>query len=133
MNLEEKKNEILCPKIQPHLYGYDSYFQFFVSLYSKKKLPNVILLTGNKGLGKSTFIYHFINYLLSQGEANPCSLQKFEIDQNNSSFKLILNGTHPNFFLLENISSSEYIKIDQVRNLLTFLNKSILSKNLRIV
>lgn len=133
MNLKEKNNEILHPKIQPYLYGYDSYFQFFTSLYNKKKLPNVMLLTGIKGLGKSTFVYHFINYLLSHGEANPYSLPKFKINQNNFSFKLIQNGTHPNFFLLENTFSNEYIKIEQVRNLLGFLNKSILSKNLRIV
>ena len=60
--------KIIEPKNQINLYGYENYFNSFKTLYEKNKLPNAILLSGPKGLGKSTFAYHFINYLLSKDE-----------------------------------------------------------------
>ena len=46
------------------------YFDFFDKLYHNSKLPHAVLLSGIKGLGKATFAYHFINYLLSYNENN---------------------------------------------------------------
>ena len=60
--------ELLNPKEQLLLYGYDEYFQNFVNLFEAKKLPNSLLISGAKGIGKCTFIYHFINFLLSKNE-----------------------------------------------------------------
>ena len=93
---------IIDPKAQLNLYGYENYFASFVKLHKKNKLPNVILLSGLKGVGKSTFVYHFVNYLLSQDEVNKYMLSNFKIHEDNASFKLIQNNMHPNFFLLEN-------------------------------
>ena len=128
-----KKINISEPINQLRLYGYEDYFISFKKLYEKNKLPNTILLTGQKGIGKSTFIYHFINYMLSQYEKDKYSLENFTINENNSSFKLIQNHVHPNFFLLKNSLSGENIKIDQVRNLLKFLSKTAYSQNIKIV
>ena len=128
-----KKIDICEPRGQSRLYGYDDYFHSFRNLYKKNKLPNVILLSGQKGLGKSTFAYHFINYLLSKSEENEYSLKDFTINTNNSTFKLIQDQIHPNLFLLENILSEKDIKIDQVRKLLKYLSKSTYLQNLKIV
>ena len=128
-----KKKEIIEPRNQLNLYGYDNYFHSFKNLHEKNKLPSVILLSGPKGLGKSTFAYHFINFLLSYGEENEYSLKNFKINSDNLTFRLIQNGTHPNFFLLKNISQGENIKIDQTRNLLKYLNKTTYSKGTKIV
>ena len=121
------------PKNQLKLYGYENYFYSFKNLYEKKKLPNIILLSGQKGLGKSTFAYHFINYLLSQNDENKYSLDNFTIDSNNSTFKLIQQQIHPNFTLLDSDTAKENIKIEQVRNLLKLLSKSTYSKDIKIV
>ena len=125
--------EILSPKKQLQLFGYDDYFNSFIKLFNKNKLPNTILLSGLKGSGKATFTYHFINYLFSYREQDKYSVSNFTISSDNKSYKRLCNNIHPNFFLLENTFSNAYIKIEQVRKLLGFLNKSILSKNLRIV
>ena len=45
----------LNPVSQLFLYGHHSEFNNFINLYKKKKLPNKILLSGEKGIGKSTF------------------------------------------------------------------------------
>ena len=60
-----KEIELIHPISQIKLFGYDNYFNLFKNLYKNNKLPNVILLSGTKGIGKSTFSYHFINYILS--------------------------------------------------------------------
>ena len=54
------------------------------------------------------------------------------IDPNNSTYKLIQNGTHANLFILDAIDD-ENIKIDQIRKLLLFLNKSTYYKSVKIV
>ena len=131
--ITNKKISICEPKDQLKLYGYENYFHTFKSFYEKNKLPNVILLSGQKGLGKATFAYHFINYLLSQNEEDKYSLESFTINANNSTFKLIQNQVHPNFLLLENNLLNENIKIEQVRNLLKFLSKTTYSRDIKIV
>ena len=127
-----KVEEVTKPKSQLNLYGYESYFKFFNKLYEQDKLPNSILISGQKGLGKSTFTYHFINFLLSKGEKNEYNRRDYLIDPNNSTYKLIQSGIHTNLFILDAIDG-ENIKIDQIRKLLLFLNKSTYYKSLKIV
>ena len=133
MNTNTENIEILPPKNQLHLFGYKDYFNLFVKLFQKKKLPNTILLSGLKGSGKATFAYHFANYLLSYKEQNKYSTNNFTINPNNKSYKLLCNYTHPNFFLLESNSLDGNIKIEKVRDLLRFLNKSTYYLNIKIV
>ena len=52
----------LLPENQLDLYGFDSYFDKFNKLFSKKKLPKAILISGQKGIGKSVFVNHFISF-----------------------------------------------------------------------
>ncbi len=127
-----KVEEVTKPKSQLNLYGYESYFKFFNKIYEQDKLPNSILISGQKGLGKSTFTYHFINFLLSKGEKNEYNRRDYLIDPNNSTYKSIQSGTHANLFILDAIDD-ENIKIDQIRKLLLFLNKSTYYKSVKIV
>ena len=83
--------EILNPKSQLDLFGYNKLFDSFITLNKKKKLPNVMLFSGAKGLGKATFAYHVINYLLSIGEDNKYLSENFRINPDNVSFKLLQN------------------------------------------
>ena len=84
--------EILPAKNQLRLFGFEDYFNYFIKLYEKSKLPNSILLSGPKGLGKSTFAYHIINYLLSKDEEKKYSIKDFAIDEDNLSYKLLKNN-----------------------------------------
>ena len=133
MSKKKEISEILNPKKQLQLFGYDYYFHSFSKLFHKGKLPNTILLSGPHGIGKATFTYHFINYLLSQNETDMYSVENFTINPNNKSYKLLMENLHPNFFLIDNNSSLNDIKIDDVRNLTNFLKKSTFSSDLKIV
>ena len=130
MNIE---NEIIEPKQQLNLYGYEVYLKAFFNLYCANKLPNILLLSGNKGIGKATFAYHFINSILSKNEDHKYDFDKQKINSSNLSYNLIQNGSHPNFFLLDNSNVDENIKIQQVRNLLSFLSKTTYSQSLKII
>jgi len=133
MNLDKKKFEIIKPKNRLNLYSYEKNFDNFIKMYKSGKLPNTILLSGPKGSGKATFVYHFVNYLFYDEKNDNYDLKKFSINPNNQSFLQIQNNTHPNFYLLENEFFDTDIKIEQVRNLKKFLYKSTYLKNVKIV
>ena len=77
MKTADESIEILSPKNQLCLFGYEDYFSSFIKLYDEKKLPNSILLSGPRGLGKATFSYHIINYFLSGNEEKKYSVEDF--------------------------------------------------------
>ena len=133
--IDKQKNitEILHPINQLSLYGYKNYFNSLKTLFDKKKLPNSLLISGPKGTGKSTFIFHFVNYLLSLKEKNNYSYDELRINSENTSYKLINNNTHPNVFLDDINSSGKDIKIEEVRKLINFINKSTYLNDLKIV
>ena len=96
--IKNQKIEIAHPKNQLRLFGYDAYFKSFVKLFEKEEMPHCVLLSGAKGLGKSTFTYHFINYLFSKTEKNSYSINDLIINKENLSYKLLHKNIHPNFF-----------------------------------
>ncbi len=112
------------PILQTKLYGLKINFEEIVSLFNSNKLPSKILLSGSKSCGKSTLAYHFINYIFSINENNSYNIELNEINPNNNSFKLIKNGSHPNFHLIDLIDDKKSIEISQIRNMINYTNKS---------
>ena len=108
MNLQTLKSNN-----QKKLFNYNSFFLNVVNLYNKNKLPNKILFSGPKGIGKSTFAYHLLNYIFSKNEEFKYNLKNFEIDGLNKSYNLILNNTHPNFHLIDLAEDKNVIEISQ--------------------
>ena len=121
------------PSQQYVLHGLDKYFNELVNLYNEKKLPSKILLTGKKGSGKATMAYHFINYVLSNFEENNYDLEKFTINEDNKSYRLLLGKSNPNFFLIDLIDEKKNIEINQIRQLINYLNKSNFNKRPRFI
>ena len=125
-------NEIK-PINQTKLYGLNNYLVKFIELYKNEKFPNKILLSGLKGIGKSTLAYHFINYILSQDQEYRYNLDSFEIKSENQSFKTVLNGSNPNLYSIDISSEKKFIDIDQIRVLISNLNKSSFNEKPRFV
>ena len=100
MKFKKNSSSITSSKNQLTLFGYENYFNSFIKLFNFGSLPRVTLLTGPKGLGKATFLYHFINFILSKNEDKNYSISNYKINENNLSYKLLINNTHPNFFYL---------------------------------
>ena len=125
--------EVLKPINQLTLYGYSNLFHNINNIFQNGANSKSILISGSKGLGKFTFAYHLANYLLSKNEEHSYSINNFKINEENKTYKLMQEGIHPNFFLLKNAKSEKMIKIDQVRDLITFTSKSTYSKGMKIV
>ena len=123
----------LIPSTQLKLFIYGNELNNFVSLYKRNKLPNRILLKGRKGIGKCTLAYHLINFILSEKEDFAYNTDSLKIDERNKSYKLILNGSSPNFFLIDIESDKKYIDISQIRSLIKNLNTSSLNNKPRFI
>ena len=123
----------LKPSENIELFGMDHYFNEIKNLYNQKKMPNKILLSGKKGLGKSTLAYHIINYILSFNEEYKYDVDEFKINKNNKSFKLIQNLSHPNFYLIDLIDEKKNIDVAQIRKMITHTNKSCFNNNPRFI
>ena len=123
----------LNPTNQLSLYGHHLEFCNFIDLYKNKKLPNKILLSGEKGIGKSTLSHHIINCILSFDEDHFYDEKNFKINPNNKSFKLILNKSNPNFISIDIDDDKKSIDINQIRNLILTLNKSSFNTKPRFV
>ena len=123
----------LNPSNQLSLFGHHAEFQNFSNLYLNKKLPNKILLSGEKGIGKSTLAHHFVNFVLSSEEDYSYDVKNLVINPENKSFKLIINKSNPNFISIDVNDDKKSIDINQIRNLIITLNKSSFNKKPRFV
>ena len=123
----------LNPSNQLSLFGHHSDFQNFQNLYLDKRLPNKILLSGEKGIGKSTLAYHLVNFILSIDDDLSYDVKNFLINPENKSFKLIINKSNPNFISIDVIDDKKSIDINQIRNLISTLNKSSFNNKPRFV
>ena len=118
---------------QTKLYELDVKFNHLVNLHIQKKLPTKILLSGPKGIGKCTLSYHLINFILSENEVFSYDLKSLCINKDNKSFKLIQNGSSPNFTLVDVDVEKKNINILQIRNLINNLNKSSFNSKPRFI
>ncbi len=123
----------LIPSNQTKLYGLENELDEFIRLFSNNKLPNKIIFSGQKGIGKTTLCYHLINFILSKDEEYSYDVNNYEISQENKSFKLIQNGSNPNFSLIDIKPDKKFIDIDQIRNLIQNLNKSSFNQKPKFV
>ena len=123
----------LSPINQTNLFLLDNYLLEFVELYKKKRLPTKILLSGDKGLGKSTLAFHLVNYILSISEEHPYIVKDSKINPDNKSYKLAINGSNPNLLLVDTLIEKKNIDINQIRELINNLNKSSFNSKERFV
>jgi len=123
----------LSPSTQINLFGLNNFFLELTNLFDQKKFPNKILLSGEKGSGKCTLAYHIINYILSKDEDFAYDKENFLINEQNKSFKLIQNRSNPNFNLIDISEDKKFIDINQIRDLISNINKSSFNDKIRFV
>ncbi len=123
----------LNPLTQINLFEHKEVFNQLYKLSKNDTLPNKILLSGEKGIGKSTLAYHLINLVLSENEENPYDFKNNKINPDNKSYKLILNKSNPNFYLIDVLDEKKNIDINQIRELIVNLNKSSFNNKKRFV
>ena len=123
----------LKPSENNYLFGMSYFFNEIIDLYNNKKMPNKILLSGKKSLGKSTLAYHIINYILSSNEDYKYIIEEFMINKENKSYKLVQNRSHPNFYLIDLIDEKKNIDVTQIREMIVYTNKSCFNNMPRFI
>ena len=123
----------LKPSENTQLYCMNNFFNMITNLYHEKKMPTKILLSGKKGMGKSTLAYHVINYILSINEDYKYDSNKLIINKDNRSFKLVQNNSHPNFYLIDLLNDKKNIDVAQIREMISYTNKSSFNNMPRFV
>ena len=106
---------------------------FISNLYVDRKLPQTILFTGEKGIGKLNVAYHLINFILSKDEENEYCMTTNKINSNNKTYNLLLKNIHPNLFLISLKDKKKNIDIEQIKNMKNFLNITSFSNKPKIV
>ncbi len=108
-------------EISNKLIGYKQEIDFFVNLYKNNKLPKVILLNGESGIGKYTFLLHLIYFLENNREYKENNTIESEIIKN------------PNILILKKNHEDSGINIDQVKKLISFTKLKSFNNNNKFV
>ena len=112
------------------LFGLKKYFLDFVELYNNNYFPKVILISGNKGIGKFTLAFHLVNYFLSTKTKYEYDLKNMMINKKSDYFGNIINGTNENLVHIKN-DNEKKITIDEIRNIKKKFNSSLMNKKPR--
>ncbi len=112
-----------------NLFNLKENFEFISNLYANKNLPKVLMLTGNKGSGKSTLINHF---LYSIFDIYNYDKKTFSISKNSNFLKQFQNNIFTNIIYL-NGANYRSVKIDDIRDLKKKISQSTISGNDRFI
>ena len=123
----------MLPNEQLRLIGYKDVFGELLKIHKENKMPSKILFSGKKGIGKSIFAHHFVNYVFSYDETYAYDINKNEIDPKNRSLIFVQKNIHPNFFYINKKKDKKNIEISQIRELDAFINKSSFNNKLKII
>lgn len=113
------------------LISHEQYLNNFITFYEKRSFPNVLMLSGKKGIGKYTLVNHFLNYIFNKNTKTPYDLVNKSINENSPFYKSILNNTSQDILYL-NINNKK-VKIDDIRNLRNILSKKTFNSNPRFI
>ena len=114
------------------LISMNKYFNEMVQLHDTESFPKVLLLSGKKGIGKFTLVFHFLNYIFSKKDNLNYNTEDKIIDVNSNFYNSIINQNCADVIFLQAIEGKN-IKIDDVRNLKSTLSSSSLSTNPRFI
>lgn len=125
MNLDKYFN----PKESSVLIGYEKKFNLFRKIIEENKFPKAILISGNKGLGKSTFVNHLMHFYFDKDNYN---------EKNNTILKKGFFSSQYKENLFPNInylpgSAYKNVTIEDVRNLKNKLSKTPINNLKRFI
>ena len=148
----------LDPSANSYLIGHDEAVKLFLTAYNSKNLHHGWLITGDEGIGKATFAYKIARFLLSAVEGKEYT--SLDIDISSPVFAQVQQKSHPDFKVLErdytetdkkklikainsgeeiddemkqSLSRSAVIKVEDVRDTVSFLLKKSFNDNWRVV
>lgn len=151
-------NEMVYPNLNPYLIGHDEEVRLFLSAFNSGALHHGWLITGDEGIGKATLAYKIARFLLSAEAGKEYS--SIEVAADSMVFTQVAQKSHPDFKVLERdftetdkkklikaikqgedtseemrqgLKRSSVIKVEDVRDVVSFLSKKSFNDNWRVV
>ena len=97
--MEEKTS--FEPKDNAYLVGCEEAEKMFLDAWKNNSLHQSWLISGIKGIGKTTFAYKIARFLLSDEKEKKEDLSSLDILPDSNTFRQISKGSHPEFKLIE--------------------------------
>lgn len=117
------------PKKSLILFELDENLDFLIKLYLKKKFPKNLMISGQKGIGKSTLVNHFMNYVYDKDNYD---LKSKSINSQTLFYGQYLKNIFSNIIYLAG-DNFKNIKIDDIRDLKIKLSQSTISNKERFI
>ncbi len=151
-------SERIYPAENSYFIGHDDEVKMFLNAYNSGNLHHGWLITGDEGIGKATLAYKIARFLLSAEDGK--KYLSLDIDTNSSVFAQVIQKSHPDFKVLERdftetdkkklikainageevdeemkqgLKRSAVIKVEDVREVVSFLMKKSFNDNWRVV
>lgn len=119
------------PRETYELFGHEDVERHFAGLIQKGKLGQGYLLHGLEGIGKATFAYRLMRYLLSGIEE--LDAQNLACSRSHSSLDLIEAQSHPDVLVLEAEAQGGVIKAEAARDVRRFMQSTAAMGGWRVV
>lgn len=150
--------ETVYPNCNPYLIGHEAELKLFLSAFNSGALHHGWLITGDEGIGKATLAYKIARFLLSA--ENGKNYTSLDIPADSTVFAQVAQKSHPDFKVLERdftetdkkklikaikdgedvgeemrqgLKRSAVIKVEDVRDVVSFLSKKSFNDNWRVV
>jgi len=150
--------ERIEPYANPYLIGHDDEVKLFLNAYNSGALHHGWLITGDEGIGKATLAYKIARFLLSVEEGK--TYTSLDVPQDGTVFAQVAQKSHPDFKVLErdfidtdkkkllkaikqgdvvdddmlgSLKRSQVIKVEDVRDVVSFLMKKSFNDSWRVV
>ena len=117
------------PKNSLKLFGLEENFNFLSSIYSKDKLPKVLMLSGLKGTGKSTLINHLLFSIFDSQNYNKSN---HSLSDTSVFYKKFREGIFQNILYVKG-SDFRSLKIEDIRNLKSVIQQSSMINSDRFI
>ncbi len=121
---------LLEPEQTLQLMSYNEKINEFQKLYNLNKLPKVIMLSGEKGIGKFTFIIHLIISLIDKENYD---IKNLLISKNSLIYKEIILKVFSNVIIIKGDNNNVSAKIEDIRKLKDIILKSNLNDKPRFI
>ena len=113
-----------------NLFGYKKNHDFLLTLYKNKKLPKVLLISGDKGIGKSTLVNHFLFSIYDEENYDHIN---FKINETSNFYNQFKADIFSNIIYVKG-SDFKSVKVDDIRDLKNKIyHSTILNKDRFII
>lgn len=147
---QETGGDLQPPALQDRLYGQEAAEQQILTMFNQNRMPHALMLVGPKGVGKATFVYRLVRFLMKQeraenagglfGAEEPAAAHhSLDVAADEAVFGKIAAGGHPDFLLVEPPTDPKTgrvkndIPVEAIRRINPFIRKTAAEAAWRIV